>query len=415
MEPNGTPSFAILYVDDESNSLKYFREIMEDIAPVYTAKNAEEGLRVFSEHRDEIGVVLSDQKMPGRTGLEFLEEVRRLEPRPLRILVTAFADLSRAVGALNEGLLYSYLTKPWDPEELEKHLSAALEHFSLVFERDRLLHEKSVAFQHLMMADKAARIGILSSGLNHHMRNALTVIRGFHELLPFQLEEELGRPPKDDEFWREHYREVGEQIQKMTSILGNLWESANSSDLDYAPGVDLPDIVEGAATMVLGDREGVAFSLVCEEEIPAMTGDQQKLNHMARMLFHEVAVNVKGEGTVHVTIGMERDSMTGRESIRVRCEDDGDPISEGDTNRLFDPFFVREDKPDELGTNLMACYLTVFFHGGSIEAERTDAGRNVIRFTLPVQPSETGDADTARRLLDDAARMEMPDRAELPA
>ena len=108
--------FGILYVDDEKTSLKYFKEAFAEIAPIYTAHNAEEGLSVFQANQGRIGIVLSDQKMPKVSGIEFLTQVREIDDEPLRIIVTAYSDLAIAVDRLNEGLLYSYLTKPWGSE-----------------------------------------------------------------------------------------------------------------------------------------------------------------------------------------------------------------------------------------------------------------------------------------------------------
>ena len=135
--------YGILYIDDELKSLKYFEAIFGDLAPIYIASSPEEGFAIFQENHDKIGMVLSDKKMPNESGLDLLKRIRAVDPKPLRFLVTAFSDLDVAVDALNDGLLYAYLTKPWDPDELEHRLVKAMSHFSLARERDRLLQEKS--------------------------------------------------------------------------------------------------------------------------------------------------------------------------------------------------------------------------------------------------------------------------------
>ncbi len=102
--------YGILYIDDELKSLKYFEAIFEELAPIHIASGPEEGYALFCEHHERIGVVVSDKKMPGESGLSLLARIRKVDPNPLRFLVTAFSDLDAAVEALNEGLLYSYLT-----------------------------------------------------------------------------------------------------------------------------------------------------------------------------------------------------------------------------------------------------------------------------------------------------------------
>ncbi|MBL9158480.1 MAG: response regulator [Verrucomicrobiales bacterium] len=381
------PEYGILYVDDEMKSLKYFEAIFEGLAPIYLANSPEEGFAVFQEHHARIGVVISDKKMPGESGIELLKRMRKVDPKPLRFLVTAFSDLDAAVDALNDGLLYSYLTKPWDPDDLENRLSKALSHFCLERERELLIREKSEAFQQLLMADKAASIGILSAGLNHHLRNALTVLRTFYDLLPFQLQDEIEGEPKDRAFWCDFYEEVGGQIERMTSILSNLSEGTKMSSLRLEGEIDLAATLRDAGELVLQGRPDIRFKLDAPEDLPLIQGDAQKLAQMARFLFEEARSVLKRGGEVEIFLS----SIDGGRDVQVMFLDNGDPVPEEDLPRLFDPFYVRANQPEELGTNLMACYLTVFHHGGTIRAERATDGRNAVIFSIPVSPEPEND------------------------
>jgi len=387
--------FGILYIDDEVKSLKYFEAIFENLAPIYSANSPEEGFSIFQKNSDRIGLVVSDKRMPNESGLELLARIRAFNPKPLRFLVTAFSDLDVAVDSLNDGLLYSYLTKPWDPYELENRLTKAMSHFTMAREREQLIQDKSEAFQQLMMADKAASIGILSSGLNHHLRNALTVMRTFYDLLPYQLEEEINGEPKDTVFWRDYYIEVGGQIDRMTSILTNLSEGTRVSGLKMREDINLPEVIEQAGAIVLENSPQISFKIEEAAGLPRIVGDPQKLAQMGRFLFEETRTTLRKGGSIEVRFDMVDDGA----SIETTFIDSGELIPEADLERLFDPFFVRQNKPEELGTNLMACYLTVYHHGGTIRAERTDDGRNAVIFTLPVVPVEDLNTDYSRRLL----------------
>jgi len=114
---------------------------------------------------------------------------------------------------------------------------------------------------------------------------------------------------------------------------------------------------------------------------------------MVRFLFEESRSTLKCGGEIEVSLS----PADGGKAIETVFIDSGLPLPEEDLARLFDPFYVRPDKPEELGTNLMACYLTVFHHGGAIRAERTADGRNAIVFTLPLVPprDEVEEDDTA--------------------
>ena len=82
--------FAVLYVDDEEKSLKYFTRAFQDQFRILTAANAQDGLKLLEEHKDDIGLLMTDQRMPGEKGVWLLEKARQLRPRIIRILATAY-------------------------------------------------------------------------------------------------------------------------------------------------------------------------------------------------------------------------------------------------------------------------------------------------------------------------------------
>src|SRR5258706_6602925 len=118
--------FAILYVDDEEKSLKYFARAFEDQFRIFTAVNAGDGLRWREEHKDDIGLLMTDQRMPGEKGVWLLEKARQLRLRIVRILAPAYSDMDAAVAAVNTGSIYKYVSKPWDPPQLEITLKRGL-------------------------------------------------------------------------------------------------------------------------------------------------------------------------------------------------------------------------------------------------------------------------------------------------
>ena len=119
--------YAVLYVDDEEKSLKYFTRAFEDQFRILTATRADDGLKLVEQHKDTLGVLMTDQRMPGNQGVWLLEKARQIQPRIIRILATAYADMDAAIAAINSGAIYKYVTKPWDPPTLEYTLKRALE------------------------------------------------------------------------------------------------------------------------------------------------------------------------------------------------------------------------------------------------------------------------------------------------
>jgi diguanylate cyclase (GGDEF)-like protein len=131
--------FTLLVVDDEPYILPTLQALLSGDFHVLTADSADAAQVHFA--RQPIHLVLTDQKMPRRTGVQFLEWVRENHPHTVRLLMTGFAELEDAVDAINRGHVYHYLLKPWRTEELIQVLRNAAEKFNLERSRDQLLDE----------------------------------------------------------------------------------------------------------------------------------------------------------------------------------------------------------------------------------------------------------------------------------
>ena len=154
---------AILYVDDEEKSLKYFTRAFGDKFRILSAANASEGYRLLEQHRDEIALLITDQRMPGEKGVEFLQRAGQLHPKAIRILTTAYSDFDVAIEAVNSAAISKYVTKPWDIPQLEIILQQACEFFTVERERDLLLEAKSSAQEKKTMTDQGAEFGDLQT------------------------------------------------------------------------------------------------------------------------------------------------------------------------------------------------------------------------------------------------------------
>lgn len=122
---NNNKKISIMYVDDEENNLISFKATFRIKYNVITAISAEEAMKVLASKRVEI--IITDQRMPNMTGVEFLEKVIELYPDPMRILLTGYTDMSAVIDAVNKGKIYHYLTKPWNEEELDLTIRGAYE------------------------------------------------------------------------------------------------------------------------------------------------------------------------------------------------------------------------------------------------------------------------------------------------
>jgi CheY-like chemotaxis protein len=128
----------ILVVDDEEAILETMTFTFEDDYEVFTSASAREALALL-EREGPVSVVISDQRMPEMTGVEFLARVFAMHPTTVRIILTGFADMDAIIRAINDGHVYAYITKPWEPDQLKQVVRRAAEHHDLAVENERLL------------------------------------------------------------------------------------------------------------------------------------------------------------------------------------------------------------------------------------------------------------------------------------
>lgn len=153
---SGNPG--VLIVDDEQNILDALADILEDDFQVFATSNPQEGLAILD--RQKVGVVLSDQRMPGMPGHQFLKEVSG-RSLATRVLLTGYTDMDALVKAINRSQIFAFVAKPWEPNQLKSLVVTAMEHYRLVEE----LHSEKFLMENMMNTVKEPIIFIGSSGL----------------------------------------------------------------------------------------------------------------------------------------------------------------------------------------------------------------------------------------------------------
>src|ERR671938_80945 len=136
--------FKILIVDDEPANLRLLERLFRRDYQVLAAPSGEEALRLLNHH--DVALLITDQRMPGMTGIELLKRTAPLRPHMVRIILTGYTDVTSLVEAINCGQVYKYVTKPWSNDELRLTVSRALEHY----EASRSRHELALTNQRLV-------------------------------------------------------------------------------------------------------------------------------------------------------------------------------------------------------------------------------------------------------------------------
>jgi response regulator RpfG family c-di-GMP phosphodiesterase len=137
----------VLYIDDEVHNLNSFKAGFRRLFNVFTAESAAEGRKILETER--IQVIITDQRMPVMTGIEFLESIIPYFPDPIRILLTGYADINAVIDAINKGQVYKYIQKPWMDEDLRINIEKAYEIYALRKENRELTEQLLLANKQL--------------------------------------------------------------------------------------------------------------------------------------------------------------------------------------------------------------------------------------------------------------------------
>lgn len=129
----------ILYIDDEENNLLAFKASFRREFKVFTAISAKAAREILE--KEEIHIIITDQRMPEQTGVEFLESILDVYPEPIRMLLTGYSDIEAVIDAINKGRIYRYISKPWNETDLRMNIENAFEVFRLRRENKQLVEK----------------------------------------------------------------------------------------------------------------------------------------------------------------------------------------------------------------------------------------------------------------------------------
>jgi two-component system probable response regulator PhcQ len=402
--------FAILYVDDEETLLKHFSRLFGETFTVLTASNADAGYKLLEQHRDGVAVLMTDQRMPGEKGVQFLERARQLHPKAIRILTTAYSDLDVAIASVNSGAIYKYATKPWDVSEMETTLKRAVEFFIVQRERDFLLREKLAALHRMMITDRMLSLGILAAGLGHYVRNSLVAVRTFLDLVPDNLMEEKWDPEqiRNPNYWKEFYDQAQAQIRRITELLTDIVDVTQATHLPFVRPVEvrLHDIVRrsvGKVSAALAEKR-ITLTNRIAAGLPALTVEGESFQRLFDLLLQHETISLPAGSHIYLDA---REGYGKEPALEIEIKDDGPGLRREALRSVFDPFFLRLDQNPELGINLMACYFIVYHHGGRIEVQNKQGQGIVLTITFPVhakrvRPAEDEEAFISKVLQNDA-------------
>lgn len=176
----------VLFIDDEPNILKAMRRIFrEEGYELFFFDNPADALKSMAEISP--AVIVSDQRMPGISGVELMEKARQVCPDAIRIILTAYTDIETVIRAINKGNIYRFIRKPWDDEYLRHEVKNAVNTYQ--FLRNRMTDSIQAVLQKKLSTERFRGIRELAGATCHEMNTPLQLAKGYTEILLEELPE----------------------------------------------------------------------------------------------------------------------------------------------------------------------------------------------------------------------------------
>ncbi len=358
----------ILCVDDESDNVDALERLFRKKYRVLKATSGKQALQLLK--KEKVALIISDQRMPEMTGVDFLEESIKSNPESVRILLTGFTDIESVIAAINSGQIYRYVTKPWDPRDLMTAVDRGIERFEMTAELRAKNLALKTALDELKTLDAAKDQFMIL--INHELKTPLTSLWSFLELLKeTELNEEQSK----------YIDRISQGAQRLKDII-----------------VDVLDIVSAETGRTPLNPENIETRQICKavtEELQSFAATKKQIiningKNVKFPMDRKIVVNVLkrllhnaikfGNDGGEVILEVEGDST----QLTFAIENQGKSIPADSIARLLKPFTLDEDVMHHskgLGLGLSVSQALLKRHGSSLEIE-SNKNKTRVSFTL---------------------------------
>lgn len=321
----------ILCVDDEIDNVDALERLFRKKYNVLKAVSAAEGLAKLKAHTDgRVALIISDQRMPQKTGVEFLKESMEYVPEAIRILLTGYTDIESVIDAINSGEVYRYITKPWDPVDLTNTVDKAIERYDLSAELKIKNAELRKALDELKVLDEAKNKFMIL--INHELKTPLTVILSFIELL-----RETPLTPEQTKYLT-RIVQGSEKLKKLVEdTLVFVSAEAGTLKVDRRK-TDLVSAIERVKKDLTKQLEAKEQGLVIEGSGSAKTDSR----HIQEIIYRLVE-NASRFGKANTDVQIQLEEFEATEEVKLTVRNSGKPISKKVIAGLNSAFNIDED------------------------------------------------------------------------
>lgn len=387
-----TKEIHLLFLDDEQHILNALKRVfLTEPYGIATTTEAPEAWRILE--KEKIKVVVSDQRMPNVSGVEFLKDVKTKYPHIVRILFTGYTDFATVEDAINLSEAYRFITKPWNTQELKAVIHQAMEHYDLVAENQKLFEATKTKNEELELLNKRLKAMYeiqkeFTSTVSHELRTPLASIKMAVDILlsgtPGQMTDDQKNILQKAERNVVRLRRLIDDILDLTKVeSGKMefsFEKHNINDI-------IREVVDLQEPVVR--NEGLYMKMELDETIPLIFLDRDRIIQVLNNLVYN-AIKFTREGGVLIVSTHRKEGN----HLRVCVKDTGIGIRPEDLPRIFEKFQQLGDPATRseggTGLGLSICREIIVRHGGKIWAESEYGRGSSFYFLLPTEERRKG-------------------------
>jgi signal transduction histidine kinase len=380
--------YNILAVDDEIYNLEAIQRTFRKLYQVFITPSPQEAIRIFQQ--EPIHLVIADQRMPEMLGTELLARLKEINPNPIRIVLSAYTDIDYLIQAINRGEVYRYITKPWDPHELQVTVQKALEHYQANMDRlqliedlrsknlelDAALRELKETQEKLLQAERLSILGRMASMIIHDLKQPLDFIRSAAET--------MARVDLDQADRIEIATMIKQETHRFTEMIQEILDYSKG---EYKPHLDTLTVNEFWAALESRIR-GYLQNYEINWQIRPVESEarvQVDTLRMQRVIFNIVknaleavrALPAEKNPTIRIETHIENNQLM------IAISDNGPGIPTAALPHVFEPFFSH-NKKNGIGLGLAIAKSIVEAHQGTITCQSSPDQGTQFTISLPL-------------------------------
>ena len=363
---------AVLYIDDESNNLLSFQATFRRKYKVFLANSPAEGMGILN--KEEIHVIIADQRMPHSTGVEFFHIVRKAHPHPIRILLTGYTDAEAIIDAINKGEIYRYIKKPWDEFELQNAIQNAYEIFVT-------RHKLSKKIGELEKTNDELNRFVYST--SHDLRSPLASVMGILNLA--KMENSVQDPNGYLGMIETCVNKMDTFIQKIIEYYKSIRVEEDFSKIDFSL------LLDESIQLFKMQRPDIDYTINVDQPGDFVNDAFRMSVIIDNLISNAVKYQKPSEPNPRVEVTVKTDDK----KATIKIEDNGVGILDNHLNNIFKMFFRSNNSVNGLGIGLYIVKEALSRIGGDISVHSTHGEGT--SFYLEI-PNYIGNLEKALRL-----------------